>query len=144
MSDLIGTVRLFHGEQRPERDHVAAYVSNLELGDVIGSRSIRSIRLRDHLVGATELVEVVDVLGAEIDLQRREQIGEPDAELLGLVAIDIGEELGNVDLEARELTAQLGTLVGPADELLRDGVERRIAESGFVAGAGPAGLAACP
>ena len=54
------------------------------------------VRLRDHLVGAAEAVEVVHVERAEIDLHRLEHVGERDAVLLRLDAIHVGVDLRHV------------------------------------------------
>ena len=68
----------------------------------------RRVGLRDHLIRAAELVEVVHVRRAEIDAQRLEHVVERNAELLHLVAIDVGEQLRHVDLKARELSGERG------------------------------------
>src|SRR5258708_1213760 len=128
MIDLIGAVRRLHGHNRSERHHLAPPIAHLELGDVLGSRPKGSVGLCDHLVRATEFVEVVDVLGAEVDLQGREEIIETNVELLCLVAVDIREELRHVDLESGELTGECRRLIGLAEQGLRRGVECRVAE----------------
>ncbi len=58
------------------------------------------VGLRDDLVGAAEFVEVVDVERPEIDLHRVENVLHADAELLRLRAVEVGEDLGRVDLVA--------------------------------------------
>ena len=62
----------------------------------------RRIRLRHHAVRAAEVVEVVDVEAAEVNLQRVEDVGDRDVLLLGLHAIDVGVELRDVGAEAGE------------------------------------------
>ena len=54
------------------------------------------------LVRAAEFVEVVHVKRAEISLQRVEDIGDGNAELLRARAVDVGVELRDVDVEAGE------------------------------------------
>ena len=61
-----------------------------------------SLGLNDHLPGAAELVEVVDVERAEIDLQRREDIVRVDAHRLALIAVEVDEKLRRVGAEDRE------------------------------------------
>ena len=60
----------------------------------------RRIGLCDHLIGAAETVEVVDVQRAEINLHRVENAGDRNAQLLGARAVEIDEKLWHVDLEA--------------------------------------------
>ena len=59
----------------PSGTIVTVRVPHLELRDVLGRGAERRVGLRDHLVGAAELVEVVHVRRAEVDLQRLEQVG---------------------------------------------------------------------
>ena len=68
----------------------------------LGSRRSPLVGLRDHPEGAAEQVEVVDVGGAEIDLQRGEDVGDVDAEQLRLGAVDVEVELRRRGLEQRE------------------------------------------
>ncbi len=99
----VGTVALSDDEQRGERHHLALVVAGLEQADVLGVGAERRIGLDHDLVGAAEFVEVVHVERAEINLQRVEDIGDGDAELLRARAVDIGVELRDVDVEAGEV-----------------------------------------
>ena len=102
-----------------------AALRDLELRDVLGLAAERRVGLGDHLVGAAEPVEVVDVERAEVDLQRvrrRRCSGTPW--LLSLVAVDVDVELRHVDPEAGEHAAQLRALVGLARASACDGLEQ--------------------
>ena len=72
-----------------------------------GLRTERRVGLDPHLVGAAELVEVVHVQRAEVDLQRLVDRRQRHAQLLGLDAVDVGEQLRHVDLEAGEHAGQV-------------------------------------
>ena len=63
------------------------------------------VGLGDHVLGAAEVVEVVDVEAAEVDLQRLEDIGDGDVFLLGLDAVDVGVELRNAGAEGARRAA---------------------------------------
>ena len=76
-----------------------------------------AVGLRDDLVGAAEIVEVVDVLRAEIDLQRVEHVGRRQPDLLGLLAVDIG-------IDRRRARAEQGEDAGKGRILVRGGDQR--------------------
>ena len=89
-----------------ERHHLAGGVARPQLRDVLGAIAERRVGLRDHLVGAAEAVEVVDVRRAQIDLHRLEQLGQrrcpapwPSSRSI------VGVELRHVGLVARERPA---------------------------------------
>ena len=80
----------------------------LQPQDVLGFDAERRVGLGDHLVGAAEPVEVVDVERAEIDLHGVEHVSasaRPAA--CALVRSMIGIELRHVDLVAGEHAGQL-------------------------------------
>ena len=60
-----------HGAQR---NHLAVVVADLQPTDVLGLHAVGSIGLHVHLPGAAELVEIVDVQPAQLDLQGVEDI----------------------------------------------------------------------
>src|SRR4029077_4276250 len=70
------------------------------------------LRLRRHPEGASQQIEVVDIGGAEIGLQRAEHVGHVDAEHLCLGAVDIEVDLGGRVFEQREDLPQAGRLRG--------------------------------
>ena len=81
--DDVGAEGLLDRDERAERHHLAGGVARLQREDVLTLRAERRIRLRDHLVGAAEAVEVVHVQRAEVHLHRLEDVGELHALLLG-------------------------------------------------------------
>ena len=87
--------------------------AHLQQADVLGARAVRRVGLHAHRVGAAELVEVVHVQAAEVDLHRVEHVGHRHAELARLGAVDVGVELRHVDLVAREQAGELGRLRTP-------------------------------
>ena len=67
-----------------------------------------AVGLGRHPVGAAEIVEVVDVGRAEIDLQRLEHPVGRHAEHLGAHPVDVGIDLGRARVEQREDAGQAG------------------------------------
>ena len=66
--------------ERAQRDHLALAVAHLEPADVLGLEAELLVGLHAHLVGAAELVEVVDVGRAErrsAACRRRASSGTP-------------------------------------------------------------------
>ena len=90
------------------------------------------LRLRDHLVGAAEAVEVVHVDRAEVDLQRLEHVVERDAVLLRLDAIHVGADLRHVHLVVREHARELRRLTRLRDHGLRGLEQLVVADVGAV------------
>ncbi len=81
-------------------------------------RAVRGIRLRHDLVRSAELVEVVYVERAEIDLQCLEQVRQLHALTLHLLAIHVDIELRDVDLVGAEGRRQRGILRSLLDGVL--------------------------
>jgi len=76
-------------EQRRQRHHVARCRADLELANVVRPwRGNGAFSLDIDRIGPAELVEVVDVERAEIDLQRVEHLGHGNAELQRLGTVD--------------------------------------------------------
>ncbi len=67
-----------------------------------GMRAKRSIRLGDHLVGSAEIIEIIDVIAAQVNLQGLENIGDGHICLLRFDAIDIRIKLRNARAEGAE------------------------------------------
>jgi hypothetical protein len=78
------------------------------------SWSARVAFARDDAIGTAEKVEVIHVRRAEIDLQRRENVGDADAEHLRLGAVDIEIKLRRRRLEQREHLLHADRLVSAA------------------------------
>jgi len=79
---------------RADRHHLAPVVPRLQIDDVVDVVSKRSVGLRRHPIGAAEIVEVVNIGRAEIDLQRLEHTVGRNFEHLGADPIDVGIDLG--------------------------------------------------
>ncbi len=69
---------------------------------------------------------------AEIDLHRRKDVADRDAQLAGAGTVDIGIELRRIDLVAGEDAGQFLGLIGLADHGLHGFVEFGVAEAGAV------------
>jgi hypothetical protein len=98
-------------------------VARLEACQVLTVASEPTIGLDDHLTRATQQIEVIDVLRAEIDLQRGEHIRRRETDLLGLDAIDIC-----VDVDEIQRSVAVELLVVAQADLYA--VVRRIAAMG--------------
>ena len=71
-----------------------------------------------HLPGAAELVEIVDVQAAQIDLQGIEDVVHGHAHRLALGAIDIDVQLRRVGAEHGEQAHQARLLVARPDQVV--------------------------
>ncbi len=89
------------GRERGKRHHVAVAVAHAQLGQVVRQAAVRAFCLHDHLTHPTFIDEVVDVVRAERNRQRRVDAGHGDAERLGLLAVDIDLQLRRVFLAFR-------------------------------------------
>ena len=94
----IGAVSRHNGHHRADRHHVTARVTRPQVADIFGLLAKWRVGLGHNPVDAAELVEVVDVGRAKIDLQRFEQVGQRDALGLRFDPIDLDLELRNVGL----------------------------------------------
>ena len=92
-------------KDRTQGHHLAARVAHLEQLDLFGIAAEGAAGLADHLPGAAEAVEVVDVEGAEIDLQGVEDLVRIDAHGLALVAVEVHKQLRRVGAEHTEQLA---------------------------------------
>src|SRR5262249_46183781 len=75
--------------------------------------------------GAAELVEVVDVVGAEVDLQRVEDVADLDAEDHALGAIDFKEEPRSTGAQAVAQPGQTFGAIAPVGDDVADALELR-------------------
>ena len=108
---------------RPQRHHVAIGVADLELFDGLRVHAEGGVGLDVDLPGAAEAVEVVDVVAAQVGLQRVEDVGELDPHRLDLHAVDIHVELGGAGAEAVEQADQAGLLVALGRQGIRLGLQ---------------------
>ena len=100
--DAVGVgdvLQIHHGSQR---HHRSGGVARFQLGDVGRMARNGASACGDDFVGSAEIVEIVDVIAAQIDLQRLEDIGDRDVLLLGLGAIDVGIQLRHTGAESGE------------------------------------------
>ena len=105
-----------HPGHRAQRHHRPAGVPHPQAVDVVLPVAILRLGLGDHLPGAAEEIEVVDVQRAEIDLQRRERILKVDPLEHARGAVDVQENLGDVGPEHRRVSLQLRLLIGLLDD----------------------------
>ena len=110
-------------QKRIKRHHRARARPDEDETRRLNLRAIRHIRLHHDLVSSAELVEVIDLIAAEVDLQRREHVAHLHAELLDLLAVDLEVVNRRVDAVRRPHTLQLGTLVHRLHDLLRDRIK---------------------
>ena len=103
---------------RADRHHLAAVVACLQIDNVVNVVAERRVGLRRHPVSPAEIVEVVDIGRAEIDLQGLEHPAGRDFEHLGAHPVDIGVDLGRARIEQREDADEARGLIGGGDEVL--------------------------
>ena len=98
--DLRRRVGVAHLGHRTQRHHVAVGVADFELSDGLRVHAERRVSLDVDLPRASEAVEVVDVVAAQVGLQHVEDVGQRHAHRLGLLAIDVDVKLGRTGAEA--------------------------------------------
>ena len=79
--------------------------------------------MRDHLVGTPQVIEIVDIKTAEIDLKRLENISDRDVFFLRLHAINVCIKLRNACPKRAERCRNLRILAGFPYERLRRRLE---------------------
>ena len=105
-----------HIGKRPERHHFPLFRTNVELSDRIGTHSEGWLGGHQHLPGASELVEVVDVVGTERCRQRVEQVVERHAQRLGFFPIHVHVQLRHAGTPQSLHASKLRILVGGREE----------------------------
>ncbi len=98
--DAVGAAGFDDFHEGTERDHVTVLIADFDAGNVGGVLAELGVGLSGDLIGATKEVEVVDVGGAEVDLEGFVEIGERDAHGFGLGAIDFEFVLWGAGAEA--------------------------------------------
>ena len=93
-----------------------AYIELLE-GVCTGAGA--GVGLDVDLPGAAELVELIDVKPAHVDLESSKDVLDRHLERLDLGAVDVHEELGRVGPIQGEDARIMGVGVGPRDQLVR-------------------------
>ena len=101
-----GPTMSFSSETAPSGTIWPASIARLEAGHLRGGGAERGIGLRHHVPGAAEIVEIVDIKPAEINLQRLENVGDGDVLLLGFDAVHVDVNLRDAGAEGGEQPAQ--------------------------------------
>ena len=123
MGDGFRRGRLADGDEVAERRHAPGSRSDVVLLDVRRVRSKLLIGLHVNAVRAVVEIEVVDVGGPEQDLHGVRDVRHRDAQALGLLAVDVHDELRIVRRELREEPGQPGRLVALGDQLVGRGLQ---------------------
>ena len=79
--------------QRPDRQHLAAAIANLQLADIVSRGTKLRLGLCNHLKGPPEQIKVIDIRTAQIGLQRVKYRFERHIQCLGLHPVDIHIQL---------------------------------------------------
>src|SRR5262249_34239901 len=111
-------VALLHGGQCAQRHHLALVAADAQLPQVLDLLAEVGGRLDVDLPGSAEAVEVVDVQGAQVDLQRVEDLAHGHAHGLGLGAVDVQVQPGRVGPEAGEQPLQPGGVPAGGDDVV--------------------------
>ena len=111
-------------DHRAQRHHVAVGVADLELLDGLRVHAEGGVGLDVDLPGAAEAVEVVDVVAAQVHLQRVEDVGQRHAHRLGPCPVDVHVELRRAGAEAVEQADQAGLLVALGGQVVGLGLQR--------------------
>ena len=109
--------RLDHGHG-PQRNHLALVVADLQAPHVLGLHAEGRVGLGVHLPGAAELVEIVHVQSAQIDLQGVEDVVHGDAHRLALGAVDVDIQLRRVGAKDGEQADQARLLISGLNQLV--------------------------
>ena len=117
--DAIGRGDVGEAGHRADRHHQAAGIAHPQPADVADATPELPIRLHHDFVGASEIVEIVYILRAEIDLEGVEHVGRRQPDLLRLFAIDAGVDRWRPGAEQREHAGKGGITVGGAHQRLR-------------------------
>ena len=117
---MTGPLVLLHVQQRGQPDHLPLVVPHLKLPDVAGVAAEPLIGLDVHLPGPAELVEVVDVVRAQVDLERVEELADRHAQGHALGPVDLEVQPGRVRPGAVEQALEARRLVAPLDDLVAD------------------------
>ena len=113
-----------HLGHRPQRHHVAVGVADLELPDGLRVHAEAGVGLDVDLPGAAEAVEVVDVVAAQVRLQRVEDVGQRHPHRLDLLPVHVHVELGRAGAEAVEQADEARLLVPLGGQVVGLGLQR--------------------
>jgi hypothetical protein len=93
-------------------------IACLQARDVLWPVAKLRIGLGDHLIGAAEAIEVIDVKRPEVNLQGLEHIRERHALRFGLRPVNVCVKLWHIDLVTREHSSESRCLPRFADQFL--------------------------
>lgn len=111
-------------QQCSQRHHFAAVVADIEILDVVGPQAERRISLHVDLIDLVEFVDEIDERGADVTLQRLEDVVHRDAKRLRFGPVDIQVNLRTAGTERRRQPGRDARLrTGRADQFLRCLVE---------------------
>ena len=113
------------GGDRRQRDHRPARRSHLQPIENVDAGAEPAVGLEVHLPGPSELVEVIHIEPAQVDLQRVEHIAQRDPQRLAFDPIDIDVDLGGRRAEAVEQHRQFRTLAARGGEFVPRPLQRR-------------------
>ena len=115
----IGSSLVSQPGHRADRHHLTRIVACLKASDIVCVPSKAAIGLGYDFVGSAEIIEIVHILRAEIDLQCGKHVGRGETDLFGFLAIDVGIDRGRAGTEQREDADEVRVLVGGGDKGLR-------------------------
>ena len=126
------TRAVFRLQERIERHHRACLALDEDELQAVRLAAVRRICLQHDLVAAAELVEVIDLRTAIVDLHGREDIRKSDAEVLDLFAVDLVIDDWRRDGVRRAHALEFRALVRRRNDFLRDLVEFLVAVAGHI------------
>jgi hypothetical protein len=119
--DEVGAGGLADFDQGAQRHQRTGGRAHAQAVDIVLGQAEALVGLGAHLVDAAEGIVVVDEGRAEIDLQGLEDIGDRHVEDLGLLPVDIEEDLRRAGGEGGEHARQLLVLPRRAHQLVGGG-----------------------
>ena len=77
--------------------------------------AIKYVRLQHNFIRAPELVKVIDLHTAEVDLQSREHVRQAHAQKLNLLAVNLVLDSWRGNVKSRAHALHFGTLISLCD-----------------------------
>ena len=108
----VGSGNIPHSGKRAKRHRTASRIAHANIQNILRIHAIGRVGLGGHAERLAEQVEIIDVGGADKDLQGGEHVRHVDAEELRLRAIDVEIELRRRILEQGEHLAEARRLRG--------------------------------
>lgn len=98
----------------PDWHHFARNIAGLEAGYILRGAPEIGIALNPDLIGAAKIVEVVHILPAEIDLQRRKDVSRRQPHLLRFQPVDVGLDRRRTGVDSVNTPTNFGSLFAAA------------------------------